>query len=86
MCFCIEIQQTNNQLLAEDSVADAKDQILGEDSDPGMAGGELDDEDELDDEEQQIAAVLLSLSVASRVENPALVNHSLQSGHALIFS
>jgi len=47
MCFCTEIQHTNNRLLAEDSVADAKDR---EDSDPGMPGRGPDD-DELDDKE-----------------------------------
>jgi len=65
-------------------VADAEDR---EDSDPGMPGREPDDEDELDDEEQQIAAGLPSLSkVASRVENLASVSDSLPDGHALILS
>ena len=83
MCFCIEIQHTNDRLLAEDSVADAEDR---EDSDPGMPGREPDD-DELDDEERQIAAGLPSLSkVASRVENAASVSESLPDSHALILS
>ena len=78
MCFCIEIQHTNDRLLAEDSVADAKDR---EDSDPGMPGREP------DDEERQIAAGLPSLSkVASRVENAASVSESLPDSHALILS
>ena len=83
MCFCAEIQHTNDRLLAEDSVADAEDR---EDSDPGMPGREPDD-DELDDEERQIAAGLPSLSkVASRVENAASVSESLPDVHALILS
>ena len=83
MCFCAEIQHTNDRLLAEDSVADAEDR---EDSDPGMPGHEPDD-DELDDEERQIAAGLPSLSkVASRVENAASVSESLPDSHALILS
>lgn len=58
--MCIEIQQTNERLLAEDPETHAQE-IDGETSDAEVEADEDADQNELDEEEQHLAAGLASL-------------------------